>query len=401
MKAGRETDSTNGAQNNQPEARELLALHLLPALPASQFARALQRYGGARAILGQSAQTLIASGMDAATVHQVLQVSDKPDADLVSAIEEGMQWLEQPGNHLISMTDGRFPRLLREIPDCPALLYVSGTVSVLNRPALAVVGSRNSTAYGREMAFRLSAELAHKGMVICSGLATGIDTQAHIAAVSTNKPTIAVMGNGLANMYPPRNKELARRIVDADIGGALISELPLSAEPMPSHFPRRNRIISGLSLGVCVVEANLRSGSLITARLALEQNREVFAVPGSVNSQRSRGCHHLLRQGAVLVESVDDIVEQLESLFYGQLELMGLNTREDQPVSLQHNPGATLATRADLGDLLQKMGQDAVSVDTLVRRTGLSVAALSQKLLELELAGVISKTAGCWQRLNR
>jgi len=401
MKAGRQVITRSNAQGMQKEVRELLALHLLPALPASQLARLLRRFGGAHAILGQSAQTLIAAGLDVNTAQQVLQVSDKPDADLAAAIKAGLVWLEQPGNHLLCMMDERFPQLLREIPDCPALLYVSGTASVLNRPALAVVGSRNSTVYGREMAFRLSAGLAQKGMVICSGLATGIDTQAHMAAVSTNKPTIAVMGNGLANIYPPGNRELARRIVDAEIGGALVSELPLNAEPVPSHFPRRNRIISGLSLGVCVVEANLRSGSLITARLALEQNREVFAVPGSVNSQRSRGCHHLLRQGAVLVESVDDIVEQLESLYYGQLELLGLNTRADQPVTVQHNRQVNLALRADLSDLLHEMGQDAVSVDTLVRRTGMSVAALSHKLLELELAGVISKTAGCWQRLNR
>ncbi len=323
--------------------------------------------------------------------------------------EKVSAWLAQPGNHLVTVDDPGYPPLLREISDHPPFLFVRGDPAILARPMIAIVGSRNSTVYGREVAFRLGAELTHKGFVVCSGLAAGIDTEAHKAAVHSAAPTVAVLGNGLYDVYPPANRGLAGQIVaPGPAQGALISELALDAGPISSHFPSRNRIISGLSLGVCVVEATMRSGSLITARLALQQNREVFAVPGSVNSNRSRGCHELLRQGAVLVETADDILAHVESLYHGQLDLLAqhrpatpdtgarrgsVTTASDQTGRLTTPPAE------DENPVFTCIGTDPINMDALVLRTGLTVSELSQQLLALELAGVIEKHGGRWVRL--
>lgn len=325
-----------------------------------------------------------------------MQKEDRMNREKVSV------WLAQPGNHLVTVDDPTYPPLLREISDHPLYLFVRGDPTVLTRPMIAIVGSRNSSVYGRETAFRLGAELAQKGFVVCSGLATGIDTEAHRAAVHAAVPTVAVLGNGLYDVYPPANRPLAGQIVaPGPAQGALISELALDAGPIPSHFPSRNRIISGLSLGVCVVEATLRSGSLITARLALQQNREVFAVPGSVNSHRSRGCHELLRQGAVLVESADDILAHVESLYHGQMDLLA----QLQPAAAVSGsrPATVAAATTTTGDeggnpVLACIGGDPVNMDALVLRTGLTVSELSQQLLALELAGVIQRQGGSWVR---
>lgn len=333
---------------------------------------------------------------------------DRTNREKVSA------WLAQPGNHLVTVDDRNYPPLLRQIDDHPFYLYVRGDPAVLARPMIAMVGSRNSTVYGREVAYRLGAELAQKGFVVCSGLAAGIDTEAHRAAVNTGCPTVAVLGNGLHDVYPPGNRGLAGQIAAAGPAqGALISELSLDAPPIASHFPSRNRIISGLSLGVCVVEATMRSGSLITARLALQQNREVFAVPGSVNSNRSRGCHELLRQGAVLVETADDILAHVESLYHGQMDLLAqlqpavTDSHAGSPAPIRQanhqtgkgmhdNPGSPPG--ASDSQVLACIGTDPVNMDALVLRTGLNVSELSQQLLSLELCGAIVKSGGSWVR---
>ena len=328
--------------------------------------------------------------------------------------EKVSAWLAQPGNHLLTVDDPDYPPLLRQVDDHPLYLYVRGDPAVLARPMIAIVGSRNSTVYGREVAFRLGAELAQKGFTVCSGLAAGIDTEAHKAAVKAGCPTVAVLGNGLYDVYPPANRGLAGQIVaPGPAQGALVSELPLDAPPIPSHFPSRNRIISGLSLGVCVVEATLRSGSLITARLALQQNREVFAVPGSVNSNRSRGCHDLLRQGAVLAETEDDILTHVESLYHGQMDLLA---QQRPAIAASHvsSPAPVMTASTRVGDnscgspqgpagmagnpVLACIGDDPVNMDALVLRTGLNVSELSQQLLALELSGVIVKRGGSWAR---
>lgn len=318
------------------------------------------------------------------------------------------QWLQQPDHYRIKRDDADYPALLRETAGAPEALYVHGDPTALSRPAIAIVGSRNSTPYGREMAFRLSAELARKGFVVSSGLATGIDTEAHKACLKVGGTTVAVLGNGLLDIYPPANAGLAATIAATRVGraacshtqGALVSELPLDAPPLPSHFPSRNRIISGMSLGVCVIEATIRSGSLITARLALEQNREVFAVPGSANSSRSRGCHQLLRQGAVLVETADDILAHVESLYHGQLDLLASQQGLEPIVKLDNSADATADLPADAGadPVYACIGDDPVTLDALIVRTGLGISALSQQLLSLELAGKIEKHGGGWLR---
>ncbi|MBU2098262.1 MAG: DNA-processing protein DprA [Gammaproteobacteria bacterium] len=332
-----------------------------------------------------------------------LSQSDSVEAGKQSAaLEATYCWLESETNSLIFAVDAAYPPLLRQIPDYPPMLFVKGDASCLQRPMLAIVGSRSSTAYGRSVAYRIAADLADMGLLVCSGLASGIDTQAHLAALDAGSGTTAVLGNGLASVYPAINCKLADRIVDTSrvAGGALISEVPLDAGPVASHFPQRNRIISGMSLGVCVVEANMRSGSLITARLALEQNREVFAVPGSVNSPVSRGCHRLLRQGAVLTETAEDIVEHIRFICQAQ---MALAYPDFVPGLKNFNETSAVNTGIDeLPDGCQtvylQLSQDPATVDTLRLRTGLEFSELSEKLLQLELSGLVIHQGNRWWR---
>lgn len=312
---------------------------------------------------------------------------------------EAQQWALEPGQHILLANSSDYPPLLKEIPDYPPLLFVRGDVRCLKRPMIAVVGSRNSTAYGRSVAGRIASDLARLGLVVCSGLATGIDTQAHSAAIAAGIPTVAVLGNGLSSIYPAANQKLAAHILDQQCSGALVSELPLAAGPVSQHFPQRNRIISGMSLGTLVVEASMRSGSLITARLALEQNREVFAVPGSVNSPVSRGCHRLIRQGAVLTESAEDVAEHIRFLCQAQLALsypdfaLGNNQRAEEPTDHRPKPPRHLK------NLLSELTDDPATSDELMSRTGLDLASLSSGLLELQLAGLAGNEGTRWWRL--
>lgn len=330
----------------------------------------------------------------------------RPDKELNLLLEQTLQWSHESCNHVIFASDSSYPALLREIPDYPPLLFVKGNAEILRRPMVAIVGSRSCSAYGRSVAYRLAAELTDKGLIICSGLASGIDTQAHLAALDSNGATVAVLGNGLSSIYPVSNKSLADRIVDIGVPepGAIVSELPLDAGPFAEHFPRRNRIISGLSLGVCVVEANMRSGSLITARLALEQNREIFSVPGSINSPGSRGCHKLLRQGAVLTENAQDILEHIEFICRAQLDMCyPENTRNKNQIA-HKRPGALpsgLDLPADCEQIYRELSQDGVSIETLLLRTELQFSELSEKLLRLEVCGLASHNGARWQRSDQ
>lgn len=325
-----------------------------------------------------------------------LDLFHSPASNPSALSAEALAWAQQPGQHVLLDTDARYPEILKQISDYPPLLFVRGTPDCLKRPAIAIVGSRACTAYGRSVAYHIARELAGMGLVVCSGLATGIDTQAHKAALDAGGLTVAVLGNGLASVYPAANQPLAQRIIDN--GGALVSELPLAAGPVAYHFPQRNRIISGLSLGTLVVEANMRSGSLITARMALEQNREVFAVPGSVNSPGSRGCHRLLRQGAVLTESAEDIVEHIRFLCQAQLAM----SYPDFVLGETTDSGpARLRTRVPrhLRPLLAEITQDPLTVDQLMIRTGMDLGSLSAGLLELELNGQLGHEGNRWWRL--
>lgn len=308
-----------------------------------------------------------------------------PPEDLAANIDLATNWLAGGSNrHILSLDDPRFAPELLQMADPPLLLYVLGQIETLQHPQrLAIVGSRNPTPQGEQNARQFAQALGEAGVCVVSGLALGVDGAAHEGALAGGAPTLAVVGTGLDRVYPRRHLALAHRIAAQ---GALISEYPLGTPPLPGNFPRRNRLIAGLSQGALVVEAAMHSGSLITARLAAEQGREVFAIPGSIHAPQSRGCHALIRQGAKLVESAQDILEDLRI------------TTPDAP----SNPAKIDDPLADSDSLLKAMGFDPVSLDALQARTGLDTGTLQARLLELELQGDVGRLpGGLLQRLGQ
>ncbi|HWS02589.1 MAG TPA: DNA-processing protein DprA [Gammaproteobacteria bacterium] len=301
------------------------------------------------------------------------------------AVDRDLVWAEQNDNHILRLNTAEYPELLRQISDPPPLLYVHGSIEALHTPQLAMVGSRNPSAGGQETARAFAAHLSGVGLTITSGLALGIDAACHAGAHDGGGITVAVMGTGLDRVYPARHRELAHQIVSR--GGTLATEFPIGTGPRPENFPRRNRIISGLSLGTLVVEAAPRSGSLTTARHAVEQGREVFAIPGSIHNPLARGCHALIRQGAKLVETAADILEEL-----------GVRIETVAEITLPCPPEPGMLS-SDKMQLLDYMGFDTISVDQLVARSGLTAAAVSSMLLILELDGrVVSQAGGRYAR---
>ena len=297
------------------------------------------------------------------------------------AVDEN-EWLQQENHHRIRLGDEAYPELLAGIPGPPERLYVVGDPEILHLPALAIVGSRNPTSGGARNAFEFARHLGRTGFCIVSGLAQGIDAAAHRGALAAEAPTVAFLGHGIDRVYPAVNHDLAREIARH---GALVSEFPLGTAPNRALFPQRNRLISGLSLGTLVVEAARRSGSLITARLASEQGREVFAIPGSIHNPLTRGCHQLIRQGAKLVEAADDIVAELAPLAGHMLET--LDTAESPRE-------AGVEVDEEYVKLLEALGHDPVSADEIVERSGLTIDQVSSMLLILELEGKIEKLSG-------
>lgn len=312
-----------------------------------------------------------------ATSPALVAALSQPPASLAAQLETTLRWLAeaQPGQarRIVTLGDPLYPAPLLQTADPPLLLYLQGTAALQGAQArLAIVGSRNPTPQGVANARQFAQALSRSGLCIVSGLALGIDAAAHEGALEGGGETIAVVGTGLDIEYPTRNADLMRRI---SAHGLLVSEYPLGTPPVPANFPRRNRIISGLSRGTLVVEAALRSGSLITARMAAEQGREVFAIPGSIHSPQSRGCHELIRQGAKLVESAQHVLEEL-------------SLPPSPPAGPVHEPAAPE------NPLLAQMGFDAVSLDALCARTGLSAASLQAALLALELEGTVARLPG-------
>jgi DNA processing protein len=291
-----------------------------------------------------------------------------PDAALLA---ETLAWLDQPGNSLLTLGDPDYPKPLLEIADPPALLYCKGRRDLLGRPGLGIVGSRNATPQGLRDAEAFALALADAGLTIISGLALGIDAAAHRGGLAGSGSSIAVVGTGLDRIYPARNKALAHRLAEQ---GLILSEFALGTPPLPGNFPSRNRLISGLARGVLVVEATTDSGSLITARVATEQGREVFAIPGSIHSPLARGCHALLKQGAKLVESAADVLDEL-----------AWQQRITPPAHLSAAPP---------DPVLDVMDGAPVTLDTLAQRSGLTLDALSAKLLTLEMDGLIAPLPG-------
>lgn len=363
------------------EAVPWLHLHRLTGGGAS-LRQLLEQLGGVEAIYAAARTELLPFfDGDQAQVDAVLAGPD------IGQFEAERVWLDDPVNHLVAITDPVYPPLLREIPGPPPLLFVRGDVLLLRAPQLAVVGSRNPSHAGCDTARAFSSQLTSAGLVVTSGLALGIDACAHAAALDAGGQTIAVAATGLDRVYPSAHHELAHRIAAQ---GALVSEFALGTPPRREHFPRRNRLISGLSLGVLVVEAALRSGSLITARLAAEQGREVFAIPGSIHSPLARGCHALIRQGAKLVETAPDILEELGALAGFVATLPDAKTA----------PTRTILNRSQQ-ELLELIGFDPVEMDTLIARSGLTPGRVSSMLLLMELHGLIeARPGGRYQRTS-
>lgn len=348
-----------------------LALSLTHGLGGDGARRLLQEFGSPEAVFAASA-----SSLKSVVKAEVAAEISKGLAD--DQLAPTLAWLDDGSNHVITLADSDYPQALLNIPDPPLLLYVKGRLDLLNHPALAIVGSRNATPQGLNNARAFAKALSDAGLCIISGMAHGIDAAAHHGALHGQGRSIGVVGTGLDKVYPAANRDLAHALASQ---GALISEFPLGTPPLAGNFPRRNRLISGMSSGCLVVEAGLQSGSLITARLALEQGRDVFAIPGSIHAPQSKGCHALLKQGAKLVETAQDILEEL-----GGLSAMPASNPDQRHVDPL---------------LLEQIGFDPVDMDTLATRCGLTVSQLSAMLLALELEGRVSALpGGLYQRIH-
>ncbi len=368
-------------------AQAWLTLVRAPGLGGVRIRQLLERFGSAEAAVAAGASGWRSAGLPVATIDW-LRTGD-PDA-----VAADLQWLASAKHHLLTIDSEDFPPLLARSPNAPAALFVVGAVEPLWGAQVGVVGSRNPTSGGRDNARTFSTEFAKAGLTITSGLAEGVDAEAHRAALDARALTIAVMGTGPDRIYPAGNRDLAHAIVASS--GALVSEFPPGTGARRENFPRRNRIIAGLSLGVLVVEANMRSGALITARLAAESGREVFALPGSIHNPMARGCHRLIRDGAALVETAKEV---LDALAPSARELGGLLRDRLAPTLSAAPPEERAAQRDDNDQLLWRaLGHDPVGMDALVERTGLTVEALSSMLTLMELEGRVAASHGRYAR---
>ena len=368
-----------------------LTLLRTPGLGGAGLRALLQRAGTARAICRDARSLRAAVGLD----QTALEWMAHPDA---ARLDADLAWLAQPGHRLLRCDEADFPPQLEVIPQPPAALFVAGDPAVLLAPQIAIVGARSATAQGLANARDFARTLSGAGLVVTSGMADGIDGAAHTAALESGGRTVAVIGTGPDLVYPRKHRQLAARIEQR---GAIASEFPLGAEARPTHFPRRNRLIAGLSLGTLVVEAGLQSGSLITARLAAEAGREVFALPGSIHNPLAKGCHRLIRDGARLVETAAEIIEALAPAAHAQGA--GLRARlaaADIPEAPPSPNAGSHGQDTDYLSLLAALGDMPASLDELAERTRLTPAALSSMLLLLELEGTVGPAVnGRWQRV--
>jgi DNA processing protein len=354
----------------QTDLKHYLAICHIPQIGSKRLACLLSHFDSIEAILGADVTTLMQLGFSATLAAAIL----KPD---YTVAEQDLAWLQQSSQHrIITMLDPEYPRQLQEIATKPPILYASGRVALLNTPQIAIVGSRNPTGGGLMNTQVLSTQLAQSGYTITSGLALGIDAKAHQAALMVCGSTIAVLGTGLKHIYPKRHEKLAQQISE---NGLLLSEFCVNTPAQAENFPRRNRIISGLSLGVLVIEAAVKSGSLITARYAIEQNREVFAVPGAINNPLAQGCHALIRQGAKLVETVTDIIEEFSGFTKRAMSVKApALTKAELPIREQR--------------VLDLMNNTALPFDYLVEQSNLSAQELTVILTQLEAQSLIQAT---------
>ncbi len=367
------------------EAVHWLRLSLVPGLGNAGICQLLVKFGSPEHVLNAS----------------ISQLREIVDAEMALAIQQGarqdavnqaLNWLKKEHAHLITLADDAYPKQLLETGSPPAILYALGNIDLLNRPCIAIVGSRHATPQGEKNAEDFAENLCRHGLCVVSGMALGIDAAAHRGALKATGATIAVVGTGLDIVYPARHRELAHQIAER---GLILSEFPLGTPSKAQNFPRRNRIISGLSLGCLVVEANIDSGSLITARLAGDQGREVFAIPGSIHSPVTKGCHQLIKQGAKLVENVQDILDELS------IPSLSATLVSNSPLGSDPNESITSQTDMESSSILQCMGYDAIHFEVLLVKTGLTPQALSSMLMILELEGKVTALAGgLYQRMT-
>lgn len=379
--------------------RALLMLQHLPNTTTNTYWQLLKAFPSLEAALEASPEKLHKLLSEAALAELLAHRRNPHGSSLTDRVNKALDWCQQAQVQLISINHDLYPAVLREIPKAPALLYLKGRPQALSLPQLAMVGSRSPSPSGLSIAREFAQHLAAGGLAITSGLALGIDQAAHEGALAAEGVTLGVMATGIDQIYPRRNQALAERIVAA--GGAILTEFPIGTAPQAAFFPQRNRIISGLSAGVLVVEAAVKSGSLITARYALQHNREVFAIPGSIHNPLSRGCHALIKEGAVLTETAEDILAHLEGYLSMKWQELGL----PKPASAHGPSGLTLMERGELIEnplesvVLEQLDFNPATLDELGERTGLPIGDLLTSLLTLELKGLASSFNGGYTRM--
>lgn len=368
----------------EPTEAWIRLLHL-PGIGAVQLNQLLDRFVSPEAIFSQAPQSNELTTKIRETLRHHAALPQQ-------RIEESLNWLQTAGNNIVTRNSGNYPELLKQLRDAPPVLFTIGNAGLLSSPQIAIVGSRNPTRSGSDTATEFARYFATVGLTVTSGLALGIDTASHEGALKGDGATIAVLGTGPDRVYPASNRELAHQIVQQ--GGLIVTEFPPGTQPIAGNFPKRNRIISGLSLGTLVVEAALKSGSLITARLATEQGREVFAIPGSIHNPLARGCHRLIKDGAKLVETAADLLEELAP----QLRLELDNNLPHIESQIEHESPPQLDR--DYLDLLQIIGDGPTPANQLIEMSGLTANIVSSMLLQLELQGYVALNPGGYSRTN-
>lgn len=355
----------------QQQLQHWLTLNQAYGIGPRKFAAILENFPNLGDFFSLSQQELRHLGLPTKTIQSLLQPATE-------SIGHALDWATVSDQHIIKLTDPNYPSQLLEIADPPPLLYCKGDISLLKTPQIAIIGSRRATKSGIQTAYDFAKALAESGYTITSGMALGIDSASHQGALQNR--TIAVMGTGMGHIYPPQNRNLWLQIAQQ---GLILSEFPINTPPRAEYFPRRNRIISGLSIGIVVVEAAIKSGSLITAKLGLEQGREIFAIPGSIHNPQARGCHALIKQGAKLVEQVSDILEEL-----GHQQPNPNPTKKLQSIDNKEK------------SILNCVDYQPTSIDSIVTQTGLTSQMISTYLIKLELKGYIMSTPGGYQRIH-
>lgn len=381
--------------SSHEELESWVNLWRVSGIGSKKFQLLLDYFDSPIEVFASNETNLIRAGVTKKDANNILDKRNRDNAKL------DLDWLEQSEmHHIITLNDAYYPQRLREINDPPALLYIHGNLNIIQDPQISIVGSRNPTQSGYNNSYEFAKHLVQTGLTVTSGMALGVDGASHQGALDGNGPTIAIIATGIDRVYPAKHRDLAHKIVEK---GAIVSEFPVGTQPHPRHFPRRNRIISALSYGVLVVEAALKSGSLITARLAMEQNREVFAIPGSIHNPLAKGCHQLIRQGAKLVETAEDILEEMSGIINLSdhesviLNNSGITSEESSSEKEPVNEDLDL----EQNKLLEAMSFDPISIDQLVVLTEIDAASIAAMLLMLELQNyVVGNGGGTYTRLK-